>query len=325
MSDFYDRSRNLYHIPYGAVAEVIAPNGHDVLVEGTILTLTGKVRTLSARGEINLIRDATVNSIYRYVHVKKVMDSRVINIDGALVEEVEECHVTNIWGTSRVGSVSNSRVEFIAGTSAVGMVSDSTVEEIGGRATVHNLYGDTRVYQAVSDCVIGASGVKVTVDVATDRAVLRNFDGAVRSARGEAYVGLGVCGYVRATGGRATTPNVPESPRGWEAQCEALPDGRVLVYKATPGNGVTGTRYGEPTQWEPGKTLATEGKGFHFCPTITDALEWVFLPAFAGKRFFQCAVSAESIEPVTPTNGRSKCIEVLREVDRLGNPIKEEK
>lgn len=324
MSDFYDKQRNLYHIPYGEVAEVIEPNGHDVLVEGTILTLTGKARTVSGRGVINLIRDATVNAIYRYVHVKQITGSRVINIDDALVEEVEDCHVTNIWGTSRVGSVSASRVELIAGTSTVDMVSDSTVEEIGGRAVVHTLYGDTCVYQAVSDCTVGAAGVKVTVDVATDRVVLRNFDGTVRCARGEAHVGLGSCGYARATGGRATTPHVPDSPRGWAAQCEALPDGRVLVYKVTPGNGVSGVRYGELTQWEPGKTLTTEGKGFHFCPTITDALEWVCITEHEEKRFFQCAVSAESIEPVTPTNGCSQRVEVLREVDRLGNPIKEE-
>lgn len=72
------------------------------------------------------------------------------------------------------------------------------------------------------------------------------------------------------------------------------------------------------------QTLTTEGKGFHFCPTITDAPEWMFITEHAEKRFFQCAVSAESIDPVTPTNGCSQRVEVLREVDRLGNPIKEE-
>lgn len=324
MSDFYDRQRNLYHIPYGEVAEVIEPNGRDVLVEGTILTLTGNARTVSGRGVINLIRDATVNSIYRYVHVKQIMGSRVINIDDALVEEVEDCYVTNLWGTSRVGNVLTSRVEFIAGSSTVDEVSDSTVEEIGGRAVVHRIYGDTHVYQAVSDCVVGAAGVNVTVEVATDRVVLRNFDGAVRSARGEAYVGLGACGRVWATGGRATTVHVPDSPRGWAASCRPLPEGRIMVYKATPPDAVTGEQYGEPTKWEPGKTMTTDGGGFHFSPTITDTIDWLFNTTAEKARFFECAVKADSVDPITETNGNAPRIEVLRELDRRGNPIKEE-
>lgn len=321
---YYDRQRDLYHIPHGDVVDTLDPNGRDVLIEGTIMTLVGKARTVSGSGQIRLVLDATVNSIYKYVYVQKIMGSKVINIDDALVDEIEDCRVTNIWGTSRVAYIADSQVELIAGSTTVDKVSDSVIEEIGGSAAVHKLYLGTHVYQAVSDCRIGAANANVIVDVATDRAVLRNFHGTVRSARGEAHVALGNAGHVYATGGRATTLHAPTIPYGWAASCRPLPGGRIMVYKATPPDAVTGEQYGEPTKWEPGKTMTTDGRGFHFSPTITDTIDWLFNTTAEKARFFECAVDADSVDPITETNGNAPRIEVLREVDRRGNPIKEE-
>lgn len=321
---YYDRRRDLYHIPYGDVVDTLDPNGYDVLVEGTIMTLVGEARTVSGNGKIRLVRDATINSIYRDVNVTKIMGSVVANIDDALVQEIEDCRVTNIWGAARVAYIAASKVAYIAGYATVDKVSDSVVEEVGGRAVVHNLYRGTHVYQVTSDCTIGAAGVNVVVDVATDRAVLRNFDGTVRSARGQAHVALGAYGRVCATGERATAPHAPTTPRGWVASCRPLSEGRIMVYKATPPDAVTGEQYGEPIKWEPGKTMTTDGRGFHFSPTITDTIDWLFNTTAEKARFFECAVDADSVDPITETNGNAPRIKVLREVDRRGNPIKEE-